>query len=357
MKGWGTHDETLARELDLAPALAVGLSLADACSRAEEHLVRHLGPVVCAAVVEAEAGAHQLGSDRFVLEATVYDIRPGAAISDANTLHLVIGELGSRWATEAFDEHTVKVQGYGRYTSVLISADLRLSSVVETIGGHVQSYLADGYRRLQANVVRELLEADHRIAIKLYAEIRSVFDEDVASRISLYAIVEEREAIYLLDPPAILKALQRASNQRPSASGSPLTLTALLVRGSVRAEDTVALGALDHENPVAVRLADLYYPTSPEYNLAEISFYGNTAHVQPLVRDGKVRLIAGYPTEVRDFAEPGLTRIEARLTEIIRDYERAVIKLARHEHDGMPGPRRWSSYISELTGWVLKQGV
>ncbi|HEX5712268.1 MAG TPA: hypothetical protein VFX85_03020 [Solirubrobacterales bacterium] len=342
------------KELDLEPTLAVGLSLAEACSRAEGHLVNHLPPVICKTVVDAEAGARQLAEDRFVLSDTVYDIRPGAAISDASALHVVIGELGGNWSVESFEGCTVGVQGHGRYTSAVISADPRLSAVVETIGQSVQVYLADGYRRLQANVMRELLEADHRISLKLYAEIRSVFDEGVASRISLYALIEEREAIYLLDPPAILKALQRASSRRPSVAASPLTLTALLVRDSVRADETVALGALDRESPVAVRLADQYYSNSPQFNLAEISIYGDTAHVQPIVRDGKVRLIAGYPTELRDIAEPGLARLEKRLSEITRDYERAVVKLVESKHRSSPTSRRWDKYIFGLAGRVLK---
>lgn len=349
------NDYRLAEELELAPALTAGLSLAEACSRAEDRLVNHLSSVVCEAVVDTEEDAWPLALDRFVLDNTTYDVRSGGDITDANALQIVIGEVGSRWATEQFDRHTITVHGAGRYTSVAFSADPRLSGMVETIGECIQNYLADGYRRLRANVERALLEADNRIAIRLYAEVRSVFDEDVASRISLYAIVEGREALYLLDPPNILEALQRASNHRPSAAASPLTLTALLVQGSVPADETVAMQTIEHKGPVAVRLADLYYATAPEYNLAELSFYGDTAQIQPIVRDGRVRLLAGYPTEVRDLAEPGLDRLKGRLTEIVHDYERAVVRLAERKHEPLSLHRHWDGYITSLVNGVLRR--
>jgi hypothetical protein len=338
-------------DLDLAAALALGLTLPDACERAEDHLADGV-----VGVIQATVGAitpklsSRVSETRFVLYGVVYEVRVREVASDANILSVVVGETGACWQLDTFSHTDAKVDGPGsRYTTISLDFDVRLARIADDLTDALVLYFQDGYRRLEAHVVRELLDIEYKVANHLYAELRSVLDKSVASRVGLYALLDDERSVYMLDPLAILAVLDYSAHARPSASSSPLKLTALLVRGWVKPDETVAKQALKVDELIPMRLADMSYTTAPDLEVAEERWYGSTALVQPLVRHGHIRLVAAYPLAFRERAEPKLDGIADQLAAILAEHSRSTKKLVHKDRGG--SGRGWDAgSVADVAG-------
>jgi hypothetical protein len=338
-----------AHELDVGPALAAGLTLSEACERAEGGLVSAAPTVVQEALASDDGSSVEpVGRDRLQSGDTVYEIRVGANVQDPASLQVVIGVLGGHWTPGDGSRSSVAIEGVGQYSNVVVECDQRLASRVDLAAEDLAQFFTVGYRKLRENVKRELLLTDMRVAIRLYAEVRGVLSEAAASNVWLYAILNEDRAVYLLDPTVVTTILERAAANRAAVDASPLALTILLASGWVKADETAAVHVLKHDEPIAVKVADMYYPTTPEFNVAEKTLYGEKAHVQPLVRDGKVRLVAAYPPDLRDDVELKLWALRRRFAEILQEHQRATKKLFARE--SRESQSRWDFYLARLMG-------
>lgn len=340
------------RRIDIASGIAAGHTLADACERAEDQLVEAVPDVLWCSIAAMSRSAQRLARDRFRLDDTTYDVRVIAEPQDANVLCIVIGPAATRWTSPISTHIEASVSGSGRYQTVSLDAVAPLAKVSAAGAELVAAFLEDGYRRLAAITKRELLRADNDVAVDLYTEVRSALDESIASRVSLYAIVNDDQAMYMLDQAAIMEVVRRVSVARSSSGASPLALTALLVKGWVNACETVSIAALERDEPLAVRLADMHYETSPELGLAEKGWFGDIAHVQPIVTAGRLKLIAAYPSDLKSDVHQRLAAQRGRLTEVLSAYEKTARGLIRTRE-----PRYalgWDRHLAELIGHVLR---
>jgi hypothetical protein len=263
-------------------------------------------------------------------------------------LEVVIGEVGLSWQVDTFRHLEASIPARGRYTTIALTLDPRLADLGDGLTEALAQHFRSAYRRLEAYVVKLLLDIEYKVANHLYAEVRSVLDEHLASQVGLYALLDRENATYLLDPQAILAVLNYATQSRMSTSPSPLKLTALLVRGWVRPEETVAKHVLGSVTPISVEFAEMSYPTAPELEIAEESWYGRAALVQPLVRDGHIRLVAAYPVSCRSHIEPVLENISGRLAEILERHAKETSRLGRKSRDGTG---HWDAgLIAEIIG-------
>lgn len=328
-------------------SLSRDIPLLQACIDADDALAAHVGAVVQRAVIEARESADALGRDRFLLGQQAFESQVSPSARDANRLHVVVGKTYAQWEKDDFNQVVVQIGGGGRYATAAIEMDLRLESVADAVAEAVQRHLQEGYRRVEAHVVGELLSVEHRVATALYIELRSVVDESEASRVGLYALKRDGRAMYLLDPLAIQAVVSYAKSARPSVGASPLTLASMLVTGWVKADETVGKSALANDNTLDVCLQDLRYTTLPGFDVAESTIYGSTAVVQPLVREGSVGLLAGYPARMRDVIEPRLERLKPRFAEILADHARLTKQMVGAEG----GEQAWSANrFAELLG-------
>jgi hypothetical protein len=339
------------RELDvLGPILGLRVPLPEICSLAEVRLMESVTEVVQDVVTAAPFTAQRTSNVRFALEGTVFEIRIREAVSDSETLYVQIGEVGARWSRKGVVKARASIRGAGQYSLVAIRLDRRLGAVAERLAQALQAHFESEYRRLEAHVVGALLSAQHQLATRLYVELRSVLPEDVAARVGLYGLLEDGRALYFLDPPAIQAALRHIARSRPSVAASPLELTSLLVRGWVRFEETFAKTVLVEDRPMEFTLEDLRYTTVTGYDLAERGLYGTTDVIcHPLVREGQVRLVAGYPLRLREQVDPKLERLEPRFRAIVSEYASSIRALVGV--DRLLPERHWTvSRFAELLG-------
>lgn len=338
-----------AHEIDVGPALAAGLTLSEACERVEGSLISSAYAVVQATITSGQVSAAPIGRDRLQLDGIVYEIRVGENVQDSASLQVVICVLGGQWKPSDGRRSSAAIAGVGKYSNVVVECDSQLASFVDLTAEELAQYFAVGYRKLRENVKRELLLTDMRVAIRLYAEVRGALSEPAAAHVWLYAILDDDRAVYMLDPTVVTEMLERAAANRTTIDSSPLALTILLASGWVKADETAAVQALKHDEPLVVKVADMYYPTTPEFNVAEKTLYGDSAHVQPLVRDGRVRLVAAYPPDLREDVELKLWALRRRFAEILEEHQRATKKLFARENCTIP-TRRWDLYLARLIG-------
>lgn len=340
---------------DLSGIFSLDLALPDVCRYAEERMTGGIQDLIgeTAGADEPRGEAAPL-SPRFLFGGTVYESRIGQSPSDPGRLLIAIGEASTEWPKTSFIHVQIAIRGSGLYTCVAVEADPRLQPVVDSVAETIQAYFEDGYRRLEAHVVGELLAIEHRVAIDLYMEIRSVVDESAASRVGLYGLLDDGRAMYLLDPLAIQEALGQLNRERPTVSASPVALASVLVRGWVKTEDTIAKKALGVDEPIGFQLQDLRYTTTPGFDVAEGGLYGAADLIcQPLVRDGSVRLIAAYPVGLRELVEARIDALRPRFAQILADrgaMTRRIVRGDASNHDRSWSIDRFAELLGRFTG-------
>jgi hypothetical protein len=321
--------------------------LPKACSEAESYIVGGI-PIVIEEAVGENPRSDDKSRPSIVCGGIAFHVRAREMAGDDGTIVVAIGEAGTHWRTTMFVRESVELYGGGRYTKVNIEVDERLGAKLDRIASALHEYLQGGYRRMETHVVAELLAVEHRVAIDLYAEVRGAFEEEIALHIGLYFLLPDGRAMYQLDPLAIQTVLSRLEAKRPTASASPLALAAILVKGWVKTEDTVAEHALSASQPLGFRLQELAYTTTPGFDIAEDGIYqGSYLICQPIVRDAPIRLIAAYPVGLREIVEADLDRMAPRFGEILLRHERATKRMLM----GGPGTTRWNAgRFAELLG-------
>ncbi len=347
-------DELRARKASAVDApFKLDISLPEACARAEQISAESVPSIVVAAVCDTEPEeAATAGDSRFRYRGETYECRAAASADDAGRLDVVIGRVYERWDLDRFSETELRLTGEGRFTRLALRHDRTLRGVRDAIGEELLLQLEEDSRRIAARTLGKLLTLEHEVATALYIEVRAALDADQASRVGLYALLDDGRAMYFLDPAAIMAVLNYCQEARPSVGPSPLTLTALLVRAWVLSDDTAAKFALANGTSVQLQLANLRYTTTPGFDVAETALYGSAAVVQPLVSEGRVRLIAGYPLSLRSAVGPKLSRLRPRFTDIIRSHEKATRALIRARFPG--ADQRWNAdRLAELLGYFV----
>lgn len=331
--------------------LDAGLDLAQASERADHDLVRSVPALVVSATTAQPLGAAALGDDRLLIGADIYAARALASPDEPGLLCVALEPIAGATATGPMSQAEAPVEGAGEFSRVKLRVAQLLRPALDPLIQEVSSYLSDGYRTLGAQVVGVLMERENRMAIRLYTEVRSALDAPIAARVGLYAIVGDRQAMYLLDPAAIFDVFRRITDLRPSAQTSPLSLTALLVSGLIGADETVSADALSRNEPLDVQVASLQYASAPDLSIAEKAWFGTEVHIQPLLREGYIKLIAAYPSNLRPWVAPKLEGRVEMMAAALQDYEAGTRQfLSRGSHTS----RRWDTYIGRFIGSVLQ---
>jgi hypothetical protein len=313
---------------EVGSAFALSLPLPEACALAERRLRDGVADAVRAAI-EAHPleGASWSSPGWLTYRSVPYELRVREAAEDPTRLCVLIGEAGAPWTVERFAHASATIAGQGRFASLATDLDRRLAAVGEDVTAAVQRHYEAGYRRLTAYATAELLTLQHSLATRLYAEVRGELDERIASCVALYVLLPDGRAGYFLDPLVLQAALARLSGARPHTEASPLELTAALVSASVDVEDTVAVTALAQARPLEFRLEQAKYVSESLY-VAERGLYETSELIcQPLVREGKVRLIADYPRAMREIVEPRLDGLHDRLADLMAAHASATKRL------------------------------
>lgn len=305
--------------------MSLGLSLPEMCSRHEAQLLEHLPDALQCAAENAEPEAHnRVGASRFVYAGDLFEIRAREDALNSDRLTIGIGPVGAHWPSLTFQRESLVVDGSGRFAVIEVQADCRLGPLLQEIASTAKSYLQHGYRYLEAHTMKELLTLEHQLNAALYVHLRANLSEELVSTVWLYSLTPDGRAMYLLDPMAVQDALSATRSVRPTAAGSPITLTALLATGWVKEEDTMARQALALDRPMRVRLQDLRYTTTPGYDLAEAGVYGPEAWIQPLVSEGQLKLFAGYPAHLQSEAQRALERLQPHLKTVVSNHANLI---------------------------------
>lgn len=335
-------------EAEWNSGMSLGLSLPEICKRLETHFVAQVAGVLREVADESEPEQDAgMPPSRLMYGGDLFEIRAQEGAFDSDRLTVVVGGVGTRWEPADFRAEEAPVEGSGRFTAIMVKADPRLRPVLEEMTSAVQCYFQDGYRYLEVHAMGELLTLEHQLTTALYMQLRTKLPEELVSQVWLYALTGDGQALYMLDPLAIQDALSASRAARPSTAESPITLTALLATGRVKEEDTVARRALVSEDPTKVRLQDLRYTTTPGYDLAETGVYGPEGWVQPLVGEGQLKLLAGYPADLRPELQPVLKQLRPRLATVVSDHAGSVRRILGRRDRG----DFWSAdRIMELMG-------
>lgn len=251
------------------------------------------------------------GGRAFALGETQYELRAGPSVHDPDTFDLAIT---ADCETPSPTKRAFAVGGLAPFKRIEVSAVPSVESFIELFAGCAAQAIEATYDFLLEWLERRANGLPSRGPEGLYAELRSVVP-DHASDVWLYALVGDR-GFYIPDREARTQALRRLTDARGEGSTSPLQYLGTFSEKVLPLELLFSRHAIKTEKGLQDDFADAKY--SPGMGGGEARIYGSPALIsQPLVKEGTVRLVAGYPVDLREHVQDELYNNRDRFGRVI----------------------------------------
>lgn len=327
------------------------VSLGTVCQRAEDQILE----VAVRSLMDAVEILAELEKLRFVrssdsdfqYDGEQYELRTSRPENEPHVLIIAVASINPH--SQLLEEPvTVKLDSKGRFAELRLKSTHRFQSHQETWATALKKVFEGGYRWL-AELVRTTLDSsEDRAARELYSSLRTLFSEKVVDNIWLYAIVDER-GIYIPDTLARLVASDRASKRVMRTSKSPLEVVVEFCTRVLDYEDLFSKRAIREDRTILGEVQNAPYAGSGIQVSEEVIMELELMVIQPLVRDGKTLLVAGYPTHLRDTIESVLTNERERFRQIIDRGATALRRIVRTaEQNGLDPETQGKSYLERL---------
>lgn len=273
-------------------------ALPELCRRAEDEVQTILTDQILD-IVKGLAGFEDLTlltPIRFRTTSGIWECRISPALTE-DTIVIAVVRLDppsqERLRTERYSLHALS-----RYKDCQLKLDPCLWTLHETIGSMVQDVFEATSLWLNAFVAEGLRYLTDDIAEALNNHLRAILPAAVADQVQLYALTDE-EGLYLTDEVLRQAAIRRASVRSKLRNLSPIEAIADFSSRILDAKTLVfSAQALREDTTVQAALITADYDS--DFILAEEAVYSTgTILVQPLVREGKTRLVAGYPASLQ----------------------------------------------------------
>lgn len=282
------------QRLSAALRTELAVPLRELCRKAEEEIQSILLEQTLE-IVERHSSFQEfsvLAPSRFRTQDAVWECRITPEATD-DTLILAIVRIKPSPARRP-RTHKYSLHPLCRYKACQLRLDPSLWPLEELLGTMVQKVFEASGIWLNAFIAEGFDQLNDNLAEALNNHLRSFLPEAVATQVQLYAITDEG-GIYLTD-----KVLRQAAVRRTSTKKGPRRISPLeaVVDFSSRilepAEVMFSAQALREDATVYAPLNTATYDS--DFVLAEEAVYStDTIVVQPLVREGKTRLVVGYP--------------------------------------------------------------
>jgi hypothetical protein len=339
---------------DLDDLGSIRQPLLDLCDLVENHLVEVAAGEVSTCVATLAAAHDQrfvsLSDRQFSVDGKLYETRVTENVRRPLVLDVAIAPIAAQsdWKLPRSPEK-VKVHGAGRYAEVDIYLHESLAAARESMASALKAIFEVGYRWLQAHVMGELIDIEHAACSAMYTELRKSLPPPLWQHIWLY-VLAERKGLYVPDPIVVQDVLTTASARRSVGSLSPLELTVDFATRMLEANNTVSMGAIAADSIFEGDFSASPYASTGFGVTEELVWQYDTFAVQPLVRGGKILVVAGYPANLQAEIQPMLEKSKNRLAHVVNDQAKSMHRrVLGLKHEGEVH-ERFRQQVMELGG-------
>lgn len=206
------------------------------------------------------------------------------------------------------NDYTVEIKKFGRYERIKLIYNIDLME--DKISHFISSVFDTAYAWFIGEKFKAVFENEKiSIAKEIFSRIKSVIpNEEIWPKIWFGAITKE-QGIYLLDHEVVNKALEKLKPGSSVLSISPYALLSEFINTTLPFEKMMAKDAIGcGDASIDVKLTDAsYIEEESAYLRAEIDIYGSEyISIYPLIREGKYKLVACFPTNYKEQIIPVL---------------------------------------------------
>lgn len=305
-----------------------GIALSLFCEQVEEQLLHILRRVV---LLEVEIISQEnnvvfscISLKRFSYDNVMFELKVTEYATNSNILQITV--RGTNPKKTKFEKKPSKtsIDSLGRYNEIQVATD-KIFNYQAAICDVAKLVLEAGYRWLSEYVRVALDELQDQIADDLYSHLRRLFPDRIVENIFLWKAVD-RKGVYVPDDLARRVAINRASKRKFSSSLSPIEIITTFSTATVELDKLVSRRAVAEDSIIEGNFLDAKYADSG-LDLAEIVIYQSQRFVaHPVVREGKVLLIAGYPVEIRPIVESVLRKERTNFQMILSRESSAILR-------------------------------
>ena len=244
----------------------------------------------------------------------------------------------------------IKIDEPGRYSSVTYTVP-RLCSITneELLSTLTRDVFVVGHNWMNEKTMKCIREASDDANRSLYSYMRTVVtDRRLMNGFVFSALLDEKDFV-VLDEAATRTAISLATSSAWKLGRSPADIAVQAMTQVIPIADSVIADVVKGEKTMDFDLTtDKYYQADNSFNESMRAVWGSSVSCFPLMREGKMRLIAIFRTEFKTQLEPILIVHHSRLEEIAKEKighmkkTLQTLKQVRHSN--------WAETIGEFSG-------
>jgi hypothetical protein len=245
----------------------------------------------------------------------------------------------------------IKIDGLGRYTSVVYDVPKLCSiSNKDLLTALTRDVFVVGYNWMNEKVMKCIREASDDANRSLYEYVRTVVTDRRLLNGFVFSVLLDEKDFVVLDEAATRTAVSLATSSAWKLGRSPADIAVQAMTQVIPGIDSVIVDAVKSEKAMDFDLTlDNYYQADNSFSESMRAVWGSSVSCFPLMREGKVLLIALFPTEFKTELETILIVHRPRLEEIAKEKIGHMKKTLQTLMQIRP-QSNWAGTIGEFSG-------
>jgi len=244
----------------------------------------------------------------------------------------------------------IKIEGPGRYSSIVYDLPKLCSiSNKDLLTTLTRNVFLVGHNWMNEKTMKCIREASDDTNRSLYEYMRTVVtDPRVMNGFVFSALLGDKDFV-VLDESATRAAISLAVNSAWKLGRSPADLAVQAMTQVIPRADSVIVDAVKSERAIDFDLTrDKYYQADTSFTDAMRAVWGSSMSCYPLMREGKMLLVAFFRTEFKAELEPILIVHGSHLEELAKEkigyMKKTLQALAHIRHSN------WPQTVGEFSG-------
>jgi len=309
-------------------------------------LVRHAEHLFKADRVDEEKQFFFIGGIRFELE-IVPNVRRDSCLLVCLIPRDLSVDHSQRRLKKAIE---IKIDALGRYASVVYDVP-KLCTIAnrDLLSTLTRDVFGVGHNWMNEKVMKCIRDACDDANRALYEYMRTIVtDRRLLNGFVFSALLDEKDFV-VLDEAATRTAMSLAARSARKLGRSPADIAVQAMTQVIPGIDSVIVDAVKSEKTMDFDLTlDKYYHVDNSFSESMRAVWGSSVSCFPLMREGKMLLIALFPTEFRIHLEPILVFHRAQLERIAKERIGHLKKTLRTLTQVQPSS--WAGTLGEFAG-------
>ena len=253
-----------------------------------------------------------------------------------------------------FRRHTLKLEVFGRYSSIFIQYDNDLEIDIEKLDELLAVIIETVYRWMENFIASKVKSLETVLSHDLYFYVRSNFDSGDLLKRFWFVAIRDGKGYCLFDNRLALDMLTITKEVPKNLDLPPASLSANFLSNEADFDLMASKEAIQLGTCIDVPFVKTKYShIDIEFSESEAAIHGaNSISLLPLVNEGKVFLLAAFPTPHRSHFEPLIIKHAAELRAIFNARFESITELISNLRKNLDN--NLIGKMGEFTGGFMK---